>query len=143
MQSFAAFVVFFFVATFSLLVPAAHAALCNSTELAKALLPLYTNPNYPVCVADVGTALPFTSPPTAEQITKMCASIACETLIAIAITLDLPDCEVVVDGVAYNVLLVRARRVQQCSSASYSSSVTASVSVREAGSAQSNTTSMA
>ncbi|KAH7463643.1 hypothetical protein PRIC1_006652 [Phytophthora ramorum] len=118
--------------------PAANAAACNSTELEEALHPLYANPNYPVCVSNVGVALPFTSPPTTAQIAAMCASAACEALIAIAITLDLPDCEVVVDGVAYNVLLVRARRVQQCSSASLSSSITASVSSSEAG-AETNT----
>lgn len=78
-------------------------------------------------------ALPFASLPTTAQIAAMCASVTCEALIAIAITLDLPDCEVVVDGVAYNVLLARARRVQQCSSASLSSSITASVSSSEAG----------
>jgi hypothetical protein len=113
--------------------PTANAAVCNTTELVETLLPLYTNLNYPLCVADVGTALPFTSQPTTAQITAMCASPACEALIAIAVTLDLPDCEVVVNGVAYNVLLVRARRVQQCSSASLSSSITASVSSSEAG----------
>ncbi|KAL3659592.1 hypothetical protein V7S43_015269 [Phytophthora oleae] len=122
-----------FLGLFALFAPTVNAVVCNSTELAEALQPLYTNQNSTVCESDVGVALPFTSPPTSAQITAMCASDACKALIAIAITLDLPDCEVVVDGVAYNVLLVRARRVQQCSSVSHSSSITTSVSSSEAG----------
>ncbi|KAG6615620.1 elicitin-like protein [Phytophthora cinnamomi] len=110
-------------------------ALCNSTELAVALEPLYTCENYTTCSSDVGTALPFTAPPTTAQLTAMCSSAACRSLTPVVKGLDLPDCEVIVNGVAYNVQLVRARRVQQCSSPSLSSSITASVASSEDSSA--------
>ncbi|KAE8904254.1 hypothetical protein PF005_g15072 [Phytophthora fragariae] len=110
-----------------------NAAVCNSTELAEALQPLYTNSNYSACASDVGTALPFTAPPTTTQLTSMCSSAACKALTPVVAALNLPNCEVIVNGVAYNVLLVRARRLQQCSSASLSSSITASVASSEAG----------
>ncbi|RLN56618.1 hypothetical protein BBJ28_00013376 [Nothophytophthora sp. Chile5] len=134
-MQFSSMLAVFVVAFLTLLTPhVVRADACNMTELAEALLPLTTNAKYPTCVADVGVSLPFTSMPTDEQLAAMCASSACEALLAIAVTLDLPDCEVTVNGTAYNVLLVRARRAQQCSSASLSSSITASVSSSEAAS---------
>ncbi|EGZ20247.1 elicitin [Phytophthora sojae] len=110
-----------------------NAAVCNSTELAEALQPLYTNANYSACSSDVGVALPFAAPPTTAQLAAMCSSAACQALTPVVVALDLPDCEAIVNGVAYNVLLVRARRLQQCSSASLSSSIIASVASSQTG----------
>ncbi|OWZ22293.1 Elicitin [Phytophthora megakarya] len=122
----------FFLGLLALLSTTTNAALCNPFELTMAMIPLYVNPAYPVCSKDVGVQLPFMAPPTPTQIAAMCASDACKSLIKLALRLNLPDCEVVVDGVAYNVLLVRARRAQQCFSESQTSNINPIVALSEA-----------
>lgn len=56
------------------------------------------------CASNTGyTPYPFTGLPTADELTQICADTTCTKVLAEAAALDLPDCTVTYDGVAYNI----------------------------------------
>jgi hypothetical protein len=78
------------------------AAECSTLTLVVTFLPLLTDAN--TCASDTGyTLYPFTGLPTADELTLICADTTCTSVLAEAVALDLPDCTVTYDGVAYNV----------------------------------------
>lgn len=88
----------------ALTAPVAVAEECDLGSLIITLLPLYSSTNYATCSSDSGYSLiPFTGPPTATQLTAICASTACKELLADAVALNLPDCTIAYNGVDYNV----------------------------------------
>ncbi|KAG1685339.1 hypothetical protein DVH05_008444 [Phytophthora capsici] len=78
------------------------AAECSTLSLVVTFLPLLTDAN--TCAANTGyTLYPFTGLPSAEELKLICADTACTKVLAEAAALDLPDCTVTSNGVAYNV----------------------------------------
>ncbi|KAG1708116.1 hypothetical protein DVH05_024800 [Phytophthora capsici] len=78
------------------------AAECSTLTLVVTFLPLLTDAN--TCAANTGyTLYPFTGLPSAEELKLICADTACTKVLAEAAALDLPDCTVTSNGVAYNV----------------------------------------
>ncbi|GMF34293.1 unnamed protein product [Phytophthora fragariaefolia] len=75
---------------------------CASTTLSFALLPLESPSN--LCAADSSYKLyPFTGMPSRDQIEAMCKSEACNKLLDEARDSEMPDCELTVNGSAYNI----------------------------------------
>nr|AIU99517.1 elicitin 11349 [Phytophthora capsici] len=75
---------------------------CAPTTLSFALLPLESQSN--LCAADSGYKLnPFTGMPVLEETKAMCKSEACTKLLKEARESDMPDCDLTVNGTAYNI----------------------------------------
>ncbi|KAG7385778.1 hypothetical protein PHYBOEH_008891 [Phytophthora boehmeriae] len=78
------------------------AAECSTLTLVVTLLPLLTDAN--TCSANTGYSLyPFTGLPTAAELSLICADSTCTKVLGEAAALNLPDCTVTYNGVAYNV----------------------------------------
>ncbi|OWY92839.1 Elicitin [Phytophthora megakarya] len=78
------------------------AAECSTLTLVVTLLPLLTDAN--TCALNTGYSLyPFTGLPTDDELALICADTTCTKVLREAVALDLPDCTVTYDGVAYNV----------------------------------------
>nr|P0C231.1 RecName: Full=Elicitin Vex1 [Phytopythium vexans] len=82
---------------------------CTTTQQTAAyvaLVSILSDDNFSQCSTDSGySMLTATALPTTEQYTKMCASTACQAMIANIITLNPPDCELTVptSGLVLNV----------------------------------------
>ncbi|KAG2522830.1 hypothetical protein BBO99_00005336 [Phytophthora kernoviae] len=78
------------------------AAECSTLTLVVTLLPLLTDAN--TCSANTGYSLyPFAGLPTAAELALICADSTCTKVLSEAAALNLPDCTVTYNGVAYNV----------------------------------------
>ncbi|POM77906.1 Elicitin-like protein [Phytophthora palmivora] len=78
------------------------AAECSTLTLVVTLLPLLTDAN--TCASNTGYSLyPFTGLPTADELSLICADTTCTKVLSEAAALNLPDCTVTYDGVAYNI----------------------------------------
>ncbi|EGZ07215.1 hypothetical protein PHYSODRAFT_529135 [Phytophthora sojae] len=79
-----------------------HRPECSTLTRVVTFLPLLTDAN--TCASNTGYSLyPFTGLPTAEEITLICADTTCTKVLSEAAALDLPDCTVTYNAVAYNV----------------------------------------
>ncbi|KAG7378642.1 hypothetical protein PHYPSEUDO_009797 [Phytophthora pseudosyringae] len=75
---------------------------CASTTLSFALLPLESQSS--LCAAESGYKLyPFTGMPVLDETKAMCKSDACTKLLDEARDTDMPDCDLTVNGTAYNI----------------------------------------
>ncbi|KAG6623019.1 elicitin-like protein [Phytophthora cinnamomi] len=75
---------------------------CAPTTLSFALLPLESQSG--LCAAESGYKLyPFTGMPSLDQVKAMCKSDACNKLLVDARDSEMPDCELTVNGSAYNI----------------------------------------
>ncbi|KUF89506.1 hypothetical protein AM588_10002230 [Phytophthora nicotianae] len=75
---------------------------CAPTTLSFALLPLESESK--LCAADSGYKLyPFTGMPSQDEVKALCKSKACNKMLDEARDADMPDCDVTVNGTAYNI----------------------------------------
>ncbi|POM80638.1 Glucosylceramidase [Phytophthora palmivora] len=75
---------------------------CAPTTLSFALLPLESQSG--LCAADSGYKLyPFTGMPSQDEIKAMCKSDACNKLLDEARDSEMPDCDLTINGTAYNI----------------------------------------
>lgn len=87
----------------SAIVAFASAEECKELDLVAKFAPLLSDGNYATCQTDAGyTFYPFTDPPTDTQVTKLCASTACRSLLTSIHSLDLPSCDVTVEKTTFN-----------------------------------------
>ncbi|KAG3182714.1 hypothetical protein PC128_g14533 [Phytophthora cactorum] len=75
---------------------------CAPTTLSFALLPLESQSK--LCAADSEYKLyPFTGMPSQDEIKAMCKSEACNKMLNEARDSDMPDCDLIINGTAYNI----------------------------------------
>ncbi|EEY54533.1 elicitin-like protein [Phytophthora infestans T30-4] len=75
---------------------------CAPTTLSFALLPLESESK--LCATDSGYKLyPFTGMPSQDEIQAMCKSKACNKMLGEARDSDMPDCDLTINGTAYNI----------------------------------------
>lgn len=75
---------------------------CAPTTLSFALLPLESRSGQ--CAADSGYKLyPFTGMPSTDEVKLMCKSEACNKMLAEARDTDMPECDLTINGTAYNI----------------------------------------
>jgi len=92
----------FLVAAAAMVASLVAAEECTPTTLSFALLPLESQSGF--CEADSSYKLyPFTGMPSRDQVRAMCKSDACKKLLDEARDNDMPDCELTVNGTAYNI----------------------------------------
>lgn len=82
----------------------ASAEECKESDLVAKFVPLLSDGNYATCQTDAGyTFYPYTDLPTDAQVTKLCASTACRSLLTSIHNLDLPSCDITVENTTFNI----------------------------------------
>ncbi|RLN94227.1 hypothetical protein BBJ28_00021188 [Nothophytophthora sp. Chile5] len=79
-----------------------NAEYCNKDVLKQVLHPLASNPNATTCLKDGNVTLPITQAISRDQLAAICESSACQRLLGQIMALKLPDCELDIDGTAFN-----------------------------------------
>ncbi|CAI5721108.1 unnamed protein product [Hyaloperonospora brassicae] len=82
---------------------------CTALEISSVVRPIVLDPDFASCQADSNYTLSSFASPSVAQIRDFCSSSACQGMLRETLkSSQLPDCEVIVDAQAFNLVEVAA-----------------------------------